>query len=305
MNKQYFYYMLLVCTSLLWGGNFVAGKFMVGHTSSLTLTDLRWGVGILCLIPIVWLQEKRLLPPKGAVIPLIFMGLTGVVFFNLFMFWALERTTASNTGLISALNPLSIAVVSFFLMKEKMNFRQIAGMFVSLFGVIIVMTHGEWQRVLELRFNLGDLFMVAAVLTWGFYAVASKAAMKYVSPLKSTLWGGIFGLVMLVPFDVASFYLVDPDPAFWMAVFYIGVLGTVLGMGFWNIGVKHVGGTTSGMFLNLNPIFAAIFSFLLLGEQITLLQAIGTVVVIGGLLLFSYRPRRKLKMSNEARASSL
>ncbi|TGV07623.1 EamA family transporter, partial [Mesorhizobium sp. M00.F.Ca.ET.186.01.1.1] len=86
---------LLLCTSFLWGGNFVVGKFLVGHASSLTLTNLRWLIAVACLLPVVWIREKRILPSRQSLIPLILMGVTGVALFNLFMFWALERTDAT------------------------------------------------------------------------------------------------------------------------------------------------------------------------------------------------------------------
>ena len=101
------YMVLLLCTSFLWGGNFVVGKFLVRHASSLTLTNLRWLIAIVCLVPMVWFYEKKLLPTRQALIPLILMGVTGVALCNLFMFWALERTDATNVGLLSTLNPIS------------------------------------------------------------------------------------------------------------------------------------------------------------------------------------------------------
>lgn len=75
------YIFLLLLTSLLWAGNFVVGKFLVEHASSMTLTSLRWIIAVLCLLPIVWYKEKTLLIPKKSLVPLLFMGITGVVFF--------------------------------------------------------------------------------------------------------------------------------------------------------------------------------------------------------------------------------
>jgi drug/metabolite transporter (DMT)-like permease len=285
------YYALLIVTSMLWASNFVAGKFVVGHAHPLVLTDLRWGMAVICLIPFVWWKERKLLPPKRALVPLFCMGLTGVVLFNWFMFLALERTTADNTGLISALNPISIAICSFFFLREKLTVRQIGSMLISLFGVLIVISHGDWHKVAQFHFNSGDLFMLAAVGMWGLYSAAGKLAMKHVSPFLSTLWQGIFGLLVLLPFSLPKFHIEDADLAFWSASVYIGIAATVLAMVFWNIGVQKVGGTRSGVFLNFNPIFTAITAYLLLGEEMNTYQWIGTAVVIGGVLLFTFKGR--------------
>ncbi|MFT9846459.1 DMT family transporter [Aneurinibacillus sp. REN35] len=288
------FYLLLLCTSVLWAGNFVAGKFLVGHASPLVLTDMRWIAAIICLIPIVWWKDKKLLPARQALGSLIWMGFTGIVLFNLFMFLALERTTADNVGLLSALNPVAIAIVSFFLLKERMSGRQIIGMLVSLLGVVVVISHGDIGRILRFHLNVGDVYMICAVASWGFYSVAGRRAMQYVSPYMSTLWAGIFGVMMLIPFTATSFTIVNPDPAFWIATVYASVGATVLAMLFWNIGVQRVGGTKSGVFLNFNPIFTAMLSFWLLGEVMTAVQYAGAVLVICGVYLFT-APSRKVK----------
>ena len=281
------YMVLLLCTSFLWGGNFVVGKFLVGHASSLTLTNLRWLIAIACLVPMVWFYEKKLLPTRQALIPLILMGITGVALFNLFMFWALERTDATNVGLLSTLNPVSIAIFSFLLIKEKIRPLQILAMLISFAGVLVVLSKGDFGHLSQLHFNSGDLWMLAAVAMWGIYSVCGRWAMKTVSPLMSTLYSGIFGVAVMLPFNVTTFTISHTNWSFWLALFYVGVLATVVSMVLWNIGVQKVGATSAGMFLNFNPVFTAILAFLLLGERMTLIQLLGSVIVIVGCYLFS------------------
>ncbi|RXT06271.1 DMT family transporter [Ammoniphilus sp. CFH 90114] len=283
---------LLLITSMLWAGNFVAGKYLVDHASSLTLTDLRWMIAIVFLLPIVWFKEKKLLPPKSALIYLFIMGLTGVVLFNIFMFLALERTSSNNAGLLSALNPVAIAIASFLIIGERISFRKLLGMMISFAGVLLVITNGQWERIIQFELNTGDLFMLAAVASWGVYSVAGRKAMEYTSAFMSTLWAGIFGVLVLFPINLPTFTITDPTPAFWIALMYVSVGATVVAMLFWNIGVQQVGGTKSGMFLNFNPIFTAIFAYFLLGETMSLMQFLGTAVVIGGVLLFTIQKSR-------------
>ncbi|QRG68372.1 DMT family transporter [Brevibacillus choshinensis] len=281
------YAALLLCTSLLWGGNFVVGKFLVGHASSLTLTDLRWLIAVVCLIPMVWFRERRILPTRQAIIPLILMGVTGVALFNLFMFWALERTNATNVGLLSTLNPVSIAIFSFLFVKEKIKPLQILAMLISFGGVLVVMSKGDLGHLANLHFNAGDLWMLAAVSMWGIYSVCARWAMKTVTPLMSTLYSGVFGVALMLPFNLSTFTVQNTNWTFWISLFYVGVLATVVSMVMWNVGVQKVGATSAGMFLNFNPVFTAILAFLLLGERMTATQLAGSVVVIIGCYLFS------------------
>ncbi|WP_313471695.1 DMT family transporter, partial [Lysinibacillus sp.] len=136
---------LMLITSLLWGGNFVVAKTLVAHASPMTLTTARWLIAVVVLVPFVWWKEKKLVPAKQALVPLFLMGITGVALFNIFQFLALERTTSTNAGLISTMNTISIALFSFVLLKEKINSMQLVAMTISLFGVVLVLSKGEWQ----------------------------------------------------------------------------------------------------------------------------------------------------------------
>ncbi|MEC1179477.1 DMT family transporter [Metasolibacillus meyeri] len=292
------YVILLLVTSLFWGGNFVVGKSLVEHASPLTLTSLRWLIAILCLFPIVLWKEKKLLPPRQALLPLILMGGTGVVLFNIFQFLALEQTTSTNVGLISTLTTLSIAICSYIFLKEKINLLQICAMLISLFGVILVLSQGEFGLLLSANFNKGDLWMIVAVCVWGIYSICSKWAMQTASPLMCTLYSGVFGLIILLPFNVPNFSITNINASFIQALLYTGVISTVVCMLLWNIGVQKLGATTAGIFLNFNPIFTAILAFLFLGEQLTWIQGLGGVLVIAGCYLFSHFKNKVALKSN-------
>lgn len=283
-----FYMGLMLITSLLWGGNFVVAKTLVAHASPMTLTTARWLIAIVVLVPFVWWKEKKLVPAKQALVPLFLMGITGVALFNIFQFLALERTTSTNAGLISTMNTISIALFSFVLLKEKINSMQLVAMTISLFGVVLVLSKGEWQLLLDFQLNTGDLWMVAAVCVWGLYSVCSKWAMKTTSPLMATLYAGIFGVLILIPFTRMDFTISNMDSAFILSLLYTGIISTVLCMVFWNIGVQNLGATASGIFLNFNPIFTALLAFLFIGEKLSWVQGAGGLIVIIGCYLFTH-----------------
>lgn len=285
---SYKYHVLLLLTCLFWAGNFVVSKSLVEHSTPITLTTLRWIIAVVCLLPLVWWKEKKILPPRNAILPLFLMGLTGVVLFNLMQFLALEKTTATNAGLISTLNMISIAVCSVLFLKEKINLHQIFSMIFSLFGVILVLTKGKVDYLLSWDFNKGDLWMITAICVWGIYTVCSKWAMTKTSSLMSTLYSAIFGLMVLLPLSLPDFTVSNINTSFIGSILYTGVISTVACMLFWNICVQKLGATTSGVFLNLNPIFTSILAFFILGEKMTWIQGIGSAIVITGCYLFSY-----------------
>ncbi|PCD84748.1 EamA family transporter [Lysinibacillus fusiformis] len=279
---------LMLVTSLLWGGNFVVAKTLVAHASPMTLTTVRWLIAVIVLVPLVWWKEKKLVPPKQAIVPLLLMGVTGVALFNIFQFLALELTTSTNAGLISTMNTISIALFSFVLLKEKITKWQLSAMVLSLFGVVLVLSKGDWQLLLDFQSNTGDLWMLAAVCVWGLYSVCSKWAMQTASPLMATLYAGVFGVLLLLPFTSADFTFTNVNTSFILSMLYTGIISTVVCMVFWNIGVQKLGATTSGIFLNFNPIFTALLAYLFIGENMSWLQGIGGLIVIMGCYLFTH-----------------
>lgn len=284
---RYKYSILLLLTSLLWAGNFVTGKWLVGHASPVTLTSLRWLIAIVCLLPFIMRQGKIALPPRQALLPLFLMGLTGVALFNTLQFLALDYTSAINVGLISTLNTVSIAVFSVLLLKDKIHAVQAAAIVLSLAGVVLVLSKGSSAVLLSLQFNRGDVYMLAAVCIWGIYSVCSKWAMKYVTPLAATFYSGSAGLLVLLPYNAADFHVTDVNGAFIGALLYTGVISTVVCFVLWNIGVQQLGAASAGIYLNFNPIFTAILAFLLLGEQMTAIQLAGSAIVIAGCYIFT------------------
>lgn len=283
-----FSYLLLILTSFLWGGNYVVSKTLTDHASPMTLTSLRWIIAVLCLLPIVWWKEKKIFPPRAALLPLFLTGVTGVVLFNLFQFLGLEKTSATNASLISTLNTISISIFSYIFLKERINILQSLSIGFSLFGVLLVLSKGDLNQIFNFRFNIGDLWMLTAVCMWGVFSVCSQWAMKHTSPMMSTLYSGIFGLIVLLPFNISHFIVLNINGSFIQSILYTGVISTVVCMILWNFGVKNVGATSSGLFLNLNPVFTTIWAFFSFGDQMTWNQGIGGGIVIVGCSLFAH-----------------
>ncbi len=287
---------------MLWAGNFVAGKFLVGHTDHVTLIIIRWGIAVIVLLPFLLWKEKTIRFQRKHFWLLVGMGATGIALFNFFMFLALQYTSADNVGLISTLNPISIAIFSFFIMRDRLSPRQVTAMIVSFFGILVVLTHGDLEKLVSLEGNIGDIYMLLAVVSWGLYSVLGKKVMAELSPLVTTFWAGIFGNILVLPFLLDGMQFTDIGPSFWIASLYTGIGATVLGMVFWNIGVQKVGSTKSGMFLNFNPIFTAILAYFLLGETMGIGQIFGALIVIVGVYFFTTKPAFSFtkQMTNKA-----
>ena len=127
-------------------------------------------------------------------------------------------------------------------------------MILSFFRVILVLLKGNLALLFSLHFNSGDLWMIAAVCIWGIYSVCSKWATKqrHHSYLHYTLvFSALFYYCHLT---LEASLLQISTLLFITSLLYTGLISTVLCMVFWNVGVQKLGATTSGIFLNFNPI---------------------------------------------------
>ncbi|GEK58278.1 EamA/RhaT family transporter [Marinococcus halophilus] len=281
---------LLLLASLCWGSNFIVGEGLTAYASPVTLTILRYGIAALCLLPVLLVTEKRLLPRKKALLPLFLMGITGVALFNILQFTALASSSATNISIISTMNTLSIALFSAILLHERLRGAQIAAMLISTAGVLLVVTEG---RLESFSFASGDAWMLLAVLVFGLYSICSRWATTFVSPMMSVCYSGLFGVLLLLPINGFQVPIHRVDAVFISSMLFLSIIATIVCMVLWGIGVQHLGATTSGLFLNFNPLFTALLAFVLFGEHLTWPQAAGSAIVIGGCAAFSLFTKKR------------
>lgn len=289
-------YVLLLLTTLFWGGNAVAGKFAVGHVSPMMLNTLRWGVASLLLLVIARRRLARDWPAIRRNLPLLFaLGAAGFTLFNAAMYSALVFTSAINVSIEQAGMPMLIFVANFLLYRIGVAPGQIVGFTVSLVGVALTAAHGDLSRLAELDVNRGDLIMLAGVVAYAGYTVALryKPAIHWQSTVLAL---SVAALVTSLPFaawEWSAGNAVAPDAAGWGIVLYTAVFPSVLAQAFYIRGVELIGGNRAGLFVNMVPIFGTLLSVVLLGEAFHLYHAVALAMVLGGIWLAEHSGRKR------------
>lgn len=277
-------WILLVLCNLFWAGNYVFGKYVISEITPLWITFSRWVLALFFLFPIAYYFEKiEWKSIKREWLLLTSMGVLGIIGYNLLLYSALAYTTATNAALVSALNPGIIVLVSVFLTGERVSRLQAAGFFLSLSGVLVILTNGELSRLLQANYNQGDLLMLAAVLVWTAYSLISKKLQT--PPITATAVSSLIAVLLMIPFAISqgiNFAAIKPLAL--GGIIYIILFPSVCSFVFWNLSVKAIGASKCGIFLNLIPVFTALIS-VILGERITLAQVLGGLSVFLGVYL--------------------
>lgn len=282
-------YFLLVLTTLFWSGNFVLSRGMHADIPPLSLAFWRWGVALLILsffgIRHLWVQRQiarkylRFITVQG------FLGVTG---FNSLIYMAIQSTTAINAVLVNSCIPVLIAVFSWILYKEMMSLRQCLGVFISLCGVLLIISRGEITNLLAMNFNRGDLLVLVAAFFWALYSANLKKYPRELHPFAYLTGIVIAGLIGIFPFyliELNSGKNLILNSASIVSILYVAIFASILAFIFWNRAVRIVGANKAGPFIHLMPVFSTILAVIFLGETLHFYHVKGIFLIFFGILM--------------------
>jgi drug/metabolite transporter (DMT)-like permease len=283
-------YLLLSLTSLFWAGNIVLARFVAGHVPPMTLSCVRWIGAFILLWPLAKDHLRRDWPVLRAHLPLmLLLSATGFAFNNAASYMALQYTQALNALLIQSSGPLFVALWSLVLFGIRLTWAQLAGIAISLLGVLTILLRGDLGALATISFNKGDLMFASAVLAFGLYsAVMTRRPVTH--PLSLITFTMLCGSLMLVPFaawEIGNGYAPKVDLLTAATLAYVVIFPSTLGYLAFNRGIALIGPNRASPFLHLVPVFGSAMAILLLGERPRLFHVIGYVLVLAGVIIAS------------------
>lgn len=282
-------YVQLVLTAIFWGGTFIAGRHVAQHLPPFTTAFLRFATAAALLLLLTWRYEGRFPRlDKRQTVLIILLGLTGVLAYNAMFFAGLRRIEAGRAALIIATCPAFIALASGVLLREPFGPAKILGILLSVFGAIVVISQGRPHEILAGGAGVGELLILGCVCSWVVYSLVGRAVMKRLSPLASVAYSATVGAVALgvsASFERFASSLSRATVVDWLSIAYLAVFGTVLGFVWFYQGVRRIGPTRAGLFINIVPISAVVLAFFILREPVTWSLAVGAALVLTGVFL--------------------
>ena len=241
-----------------WGVSFVATKAVVAEITPVTLIFSRAGLGTLLLSAILAARGQPVLPPRDALGPLALMGFVGVAFHQLLQAYALQLTSAVNTGWLIGLIPVWSALLAALLLRERFGPRKLAGLAVGFAGAVLVVTRGDFGRgLLGLPSTRGDLLVLASTVNWAVYSVLGHATIRRLGPTRATAGGMLLGWLMLTPLFVAGSGWTDYahlSAGGWSALLFLGIAASGLGYLFWYGALERIETSRVAALLYLEPL---------------------------------------------------
>jgi drug/metabolite transporter (DMT)-like permease len=279
---------LMLSVILFWAVNFSMVKIALRELSPLGFNGIRLLFASVVLVLILVLNGESLKVDQKTFWKLVILGLIGNTAFQILFIHGIDLTTASNSAIIIAMTPLLIAILSSWLKQERVHPAAWAGILFSFIGFYLVIS----SRLGTFEFSSpnvkGDLLIFGGNLCWAVYTVFSKPLLERMSPLKLTTLTMVVGTVFFLPFsfrDISQIPYRTVSLKAWGSLFYSALFALVICYVIWYASVQRVGNTKTAIYDYLIPVFTVIFAYFFIDERITILQAVGAIIIFVGVYL--------------------
>lgn len=285
-------YLKLVGAMFLWGGTWIAGRIVAQELAApLAAAAIRFFIAAAALAVFALATGGRLPRPAGNREwgALAGLALTGITLYNLCFFYGLKYIPAGRGALVVALNPVAVALLAWFVGKERMTPRKGLGIFLALAGCLAVIGNGDPFALLHGAVGTGEWLILGCVAFWTAYTFIGRRATTRLSPLAATLYACLIGASLLACISLlqGGAAPLSWSSRVWASIVFLAIGGTALGFTWFADGVKHLGAARASAFINLVPVFAVLQGAWLLGELPGLAVLAGGLLVLAGVWLTS------------------
>jgi Predicted permease, DMT superfamily len=273
--------------TVIWAVNFSIAKIGTQQFAPLAFLSLRLTMSAIAL-GIVMAFRKMPKLDRATWVRLVLLGVVGHGLYQYCFIIGLSLTRAGNAALIVAAGPAFIAIASRLRGLEKIRRTTIAGISLSIFGVLLVILGTARSHDARQGSLLGDLLIFGGVICWTIFTVGLQPLTKRLDPIQISGVTMIGGLIPLLVFTAPALMREDwvhVGAEGWGAAFYCSVISVVIGYLFWYRGLRVLGATRTGIYLNIQPVVAVLFAWLFLREVPTMWQAVGMGTIVSGVFL--------------------
>jgi drug/metabolite transporter (DMT)-like permease len=275
----------LVLMALIWGVNFVVIKFATTVLPIVAFNAVRVSLAAVALL-IAAVAGRGPWPTRRQTLSLIGLGVLGNGIYQMLFVQGVAHTRASDAAILIAATPVFIAVLGRIGATEHVHRKVWGGILLSIVGIGLISSAGAAGQSQSSLY--GDLLVLGGSFCWAVYTVLLKPHTHAVDGIKLgalTMIGGAAALMLFAWPAVLSAPWRSAPPSAWWAILYSGIGSLVIAYLFWYRGVRVIGPTRTAMYSNIQPVFAVLAAWIVLGELPTLWQGVGAASIMSGLLL--------------------
>lgn len=291
-------YLFAVGATAIWSGNFIIARGLNESIPPISLAFWRWVVAVVVFLPFALksiITEWDIL--KKNIVYLSVTSLLGITTFNTLIYFAAHTTSAINLSLISITFPVFIVILSRIFFHELITVNKGIGIILVATGVVLLITRGTLARLLNISFAIGDVWMLAAAITFAVYSILLKRRPAQLSIWAFQLSTFILGLIFLFPFFIWEYTTtpsVEVDMKTISAILYVGIFASLSAFILWNKAIVAVGPSKAGMIYYTLPLFSGFLAYLFLKEGISMVHFYSALLIVSGILVANYESKKSI-----------
>lgn len=293
LMSKYILMIFVLLPVIFWGISFISTKVVLKEMPPVSIAFFRQLIAILPLV--LWgiithtsfkIALKDLLLLAGS-------SLFGIVLYFVFENNGLIHTTASSASMIVAAVPVFTLIVEMIFYKLKTNFKVIACIIASIFGVYLVISVNGRLDFSSSAFK-GNMLVMGAMVSWVIYTVLSRKLSNRYSSFVITLYQTALSSLIFLPFLIPEIGKWKPlSTAALLNLLYLGVFCSAVSYFMFLYSIKKLGPTVSSAFLNLIPVVSVLAGYLILDEKLLPIQYGGMLIIMASLFLLNRTQQKK------------
>ncbi len=288
---------MAIVAMLFWGMSFIWSKIVFETYSPVSTIFFRLIISAITLFLFIFITRQFERISKEDFKYFFLSALFNPFFYFIGENFGLQQVSASLTAVIISTIPVLTPFIVVFFYNEKITKLNFAGLLLSFIGILIIIFSDRIK--LEGNFT-GITLLFIAVISAIFYTIFSKKLSYKYSPVTIIAWQNLIGVIMFFPlfltFDFTESLSVVPGQETIFSLIMLGILASSVAFILYIYSIKHLGIIKSNLYTNLIPVFAFLFSFLLLNETITLFKILGLIIVILGIFLSEINRGKELTL---------
>jgi drug/metabolite transporter (DMT)-like permease len=269
--------------------NLVVARGGVEYVPPISLAFWRWVIVFLILLPFTYLSlKKNYKIIKKEYKKLFFLGTMGCGVCGAFPFLAGQTTSVANMGIIYTSSPIFIIIISSIFFNEKINLKKIIGLITCLIGVFTIIIKGDLNLLINLKFTVGDLWMLAAAIGWALYSIYLFYWKTELDLFQRFTLVALFGAISLFPFYMGEeifFKNTFFNNDFFIWVIFAAVFPGIIAFTLYTLAQRQLGASLTGFTLYIFTVYAAIYGYFLFDEKLENYHYFGTILVFFGVYL--------------------
>ena len=288
------FHLMAIFVVAVWGTTFIASKVLLEN--GLTPADIFFYRFLLAYICILAINHQQVMANNWT--DELYLAMTGVFGGSLYFLFentALQWAQASDVSILVSASPIFTSIVlAIFYKSERISLRQTLGMIIAFIGMIFIVLNGQFILHVSVW---GYLLAIASAGTWAMYNLFMKKVMSKYSSQFISRKVFFYGLLSILPYygfvSPLQFELnILSQTAVWGYLLFLGLLASMYCYVLWNTAMANIGAVKTTVYLYMAPLFTMITAYIILGERITWMAVMGTVILLTGMVMAEKKSKK-------------